>query len=331
MREIWVVVALILLAPIHAPRANDGAAEVAAGGIQLRNEQRVAMRKERLFISLEKVKVEYEFVNESTSDVVTTVAFPIPEYSYSPNYRWDVEFTDFKVWVNETPVRVAREARAFLGERDVTDLLVGMGLDVVSLARVDDWSPGERPADDWYGVSPNAQVPKLPPDQIARLRKEKLVGWGKDDELESNPPECRLWPRWTVRLTYYWEQRFPAGATVRVRHEYRPVVGLRNSPATENACLDDATTKALTPPGLPPGGFTSAWVSYILTTANTWKTPIREFELLIEYPEHQVVSLCWDGKITRAGPRLFRSVMKDFVPKKELEVYFYQRLWSRSP
>jgi len=24
-------------------------------------------------------------------------------------------------------------------------------------------------------------------------------------------------------------------------------------------------------------------------------------------------------------------VMKDFVPKKELEVYFYQRLWSRSP
>jgi hypothetical protein len=326
MRGAWVIGAL-LLAPVCASHANDGAAEVGAGGIQLRDERRVAMRKERLFISLEKVKVEYEFVNESTSDVVTTVAFPIPEYSYNPVYDRAAQFTDFKVWVNEKPISVTREVRAFLGERDVTQLLVGMGLDVASLARVDDW--GDQGIPDGYEErqSPLAQIPRLPPEQIARLRQEKVLGWGNDDELDGNTPEERLWPRWTVRITYHWEQRFPAGATVRVRHEYQPVIGMSNGPATENACVDEALRKALKPPPGQWGWFQSEWVKYILTTANTWKTPIRDFELLIEYPERRLVSLCWDGKITKAGPRLFRSVMKDFVPKRELEIFFYQRMW----
>jgi hypothetical protein len=66
------------------------------------------------------------------------------------------------------------------------------------------------------------------------------------------------------------------------------------------------------------------WVKYILTTANTWKTPIRDFELEVEYPEGELVSLCWDGKLQRTGPRTFKSALKDFVPKKELKVYFFK-------
>jgi hypothetical protein len=40
--------------------ANDGAASVAAGGIQLRKEARISMERERLSISVRKVIVEYE-------------------------------------------------------------------------------------------------------------------------------------------------------------------------------------------------------------------------------------------------------------------------------
>jgi hypothetical protein len=69
------LLAALLVAALPSPvRANDGAAELAVGGIQLRSERRVAMRKERLYISLGKVTVEYEFVNESKEDVVTDSA-----------------------------------------------------------------------------------------------------------------------------------------------------------------------------------------------------------------------------------------------------------------
>jgi hypothetical protein len=40
------------------------------------------MQKERLFISTEKVRVEYEFLNDTDQDIVTEVAFPIPEYNF---------------------------------------------------------------------------------------------------------------------------------------------------------------------------------------------------------------------------------------------------------
>jgi hypothetical protein len=64
-------------------------------------------------------------------------------------------------------------------------------------------------------------------------------------------------------------------------------------------------------------------VSYILTTANTWKTPIGEFELVVERPEGHAVSFCWDGKVEKVGPTTFSARATDFVPSRELSVYFF--------
>jgi hypothetical protein len=133
-----------------------------------------------------------------------------------------------------------------------------------------------------------------------------------------------------VQLKYHWLQHFPPGEVVRVRHEYRPMFGSKNYLLTDafgSACVEPPLAKLLE--GLlkgKDGGDHGAtfWVKYILTTANTWKTPIRDFELVIEYPEGEYVSLCWDGKLEKAGPRTFRTALKDFVPKDELTVYFFR-------
>ena len=60
--------------------ANDSDASVALGGVQLTREPRISMESERLTISLSKITVEYEFLNESDKDITTDVAFPIPPY-----------------------------------------------------------------------------------------------------------------------------------------------------------------------------------------------------------------------------------------------------------
>jgi len=72
------------------------------------------------------------------------------------------------------------------------------------------------------------------------------------------------------------------------------------------------------------------WVDYILTTANTWKGPIKSFELVVERPKpeqssHQsqtYVSFCWDGPVERRDADHFVARAVNFVPSKELHVMF---------
>ena len=271
-----VVVIAIVVAMAPGPvRANDGAAEVGVGGIQLRNERRVAMRKERLFISLDKVRVEYEFVNESAEDVATEIAFPTPDMAFSPAERIGHRFQDFKAWVNDTKIEVKEEARAIMGDRDVAGQLKAVGLtDIAGSLR---------------------QVEQLPVDKKEQLHAQGLLGWGDSGE-------ARYWPHWTVRIVYHWVQRFPPGQVVRIRHEYAPAHGDKNHVADDlfdDACADPPLRARLISGRdtySPNQGWTR-WVKYILTTANTWKTPIRDFELELEFPEGEYVSLCWDGNV----------------------------------
>lgn len=77
--------------------------------------------------------------------------------------------------------------------------------------------------------------------------------------------------------------------------------------------------------GFTEGSIDTLWVDYILTTANTWKIPIKDFELIIEKsaPEDQV-SFCWDGKVEQPDNRKLVARVRNFVPKRELKVTFFQ-------
>lgn len=61
--------------------ANDGFGALGAGGIIIGKTNDIAMAKEVLDISYDKIKVDYEFVNESNHDIIETIVFPMPPYS----------------------------------------------------------------------------------------------------------------------------------------------------------------------------------------------------------------------------------------------------------
>ena len=73
------------------------------------------------------------------------------------------------------------------------------------------------------------------------------------------------------------------------------------------------------------------WVDYILTTANTWKTPIKQFELVVERAKpdtsakYYYVSFCWDSQILQPDPDHFVARATNFVPKRELSIAFFPR------
>jgi hypothetical protein len=327
--------ALALLPP--ATHANDGAAETAAGGIRLREERRVAMRKERLVISKVKagraapddlgdryhVSVSYEFVADAEGpDVRTEVAFPLPEYGYG---FIDVAGTrrigGFSVEVDGQPVRATKVVRAYVEQREVTQQLAAAGLDAETFAGF---------SGDWR--SPGYAVGRLPPAQ-----REALVAEGTlYPEIAGEP--FALGPRWSVVVTYHWRQLFPAGKVVRIRHEFDAIAGLAYTHSANDlasdprmrGCFDAPLVKAVEAAqrrraeGEQLPLVYAHWVGYILTTANTWKTPIADFELDVDFPEGEFASFCWDGPVERLGKTRLRAARKDFVPAEELKVYFLE-------
>jgi hypothetical protein len=97
----------------------------------------------------------------------------------------------------------------------------------------------------------------------------------------------------------------------------------------QEGCVDKSLQKRLS--SNTASGFVFVdYVNYILTTANTWKTPIKDFELVIDYSnpwslDPVLPSFCWDGPVERVDATHFSVKQRDLTPKKEFVVYFFRR------
>lgn len=313
-------------------RADDGAASIAAGGIiVMKREPRIVMAKEVLQISTKKVIVDYDFRNDSDEDITTEVAFPIPDYEFDLERNGsDQGFEHFKLWVDGSPAQFQIEARAFVKDKEFTKLLNEMQVDSGS------YGHGLLLDDHGKAQAKSADIEHLTSGQREELRKVGLIDEEGDNE-----------PLWHVKKKYYWQQKFPAHKTVHIRHEYTPVRGSSNSVAyglgsnpdpmmareIKSFCLDSGLHDNLQQ--IANSRDRSAdygYVDFILTTANTWKTPIEDFTLIVERPhsknnrgetETNYVSFCWDGPVTKIDADHFSAHTVNLVPSKELRIGFF--------
>jgi hypothetical protein len=351
--QFQIVAFLLCLIAAIPVMANDSAASTALGGVQLTREPRVSMQKERLFISQEKVRVEYEFLNETNKDITTQVAFPIPPYRFD---MWSAggspRFDDFRLWVDGRELRYQVEAKALLHGKDYTAALKVNNIDVESFGH---FNEDKEVCPDFV---------KLPVDLQRPLTKTGL--------FDSDTP---YFPQWSVVKTYHWTQIFPAHKVVRIAHEYKPAAGytaitvsdldphhrshaiarekeqLKTDANSDRSFLDvltemsdscvdeslragvvsavkDAKSRVPKKDEADDDWIEFVWVDYILTTANSWKTPIKNFELVIEKPEplssgKSFVSFCWGGHVEKVDDRHFVVRAKNFVPRRELHVAFF--------
>jgi len=301
--------------------ADDGAASIAAGGLVLMGrEPRIVMQKEVLQISMHKVIVDYDFRSDSDEDVTTEMAFPIPPYECLIEY-FDLSkqgFDDFRLWIDDVPSQFQVETRAFLKDKEYTQLLAGMHIDVATFGH-----------EDSNHISHDIQ--RLTDLQRKQLERAGLIGGGVGD------------PNWQVRKKYYWRQTFPAHKIIHIRHEYSPTAGFENSieygmgidsiKSLKDFCIDGRLRTTLQQVAKSREKFAAYfWVDFILTTANTWKTPIEDFTLIVERPHLKepgtttlanYVSFCWDGPVTKTDTDHFAAHAVNFVPKKELSIGFF--------
>jgi hypothetical protein len=341
MKTTFVTVLLLAISftlPTLPALADDAAASIGAGGLVVLNrEDRITMAREVLTISLKKVKVDYEFRNDSDEDVTTLVAFPIPSYTLDPEDRFIKEqgFDDFRLFIEGKPAQFKAESRGKLKGHDVTTTLNRYGIDIATFGHFD--AKNHRAGD----------IRRLTNGQRNELIKAKLID--ADPDVDS--------ANWTVEKKYYWSQRFPAHGTIHISHEYTPVVGYNyvisdefravgpnGEAAVQNkntiqkftldelksVCLDEGLRRNLESASVhSKDGYGSIqYVDFILTSANTWKQPILDFTLFVERPSEKysrdVVSFCWPGPVEKVGPDRFKATAINLIPQHELRIGFFQ-------
>jgi len=339
-----IAAALLLASPAVA---NDSAAELAAGGLELVRTDAIAMQREDLALSPSEVQVRYEMRNDTGQPVTLRVAFPMPEvphmtpggmttgpgdgngpHNIALRPPTDPNFLNFRVRSNGQDIKPEVEVRATLPNgRDIAAELREIGGPMLVL----------QP-----GLFVEGDTP-LPAETVARL--QALGAYEKLDDKAWQLP-------WTTRITFHWMQTFAPGVTV-VEHSYRPVIGTRfivpkdagtieasgRGDLMRDFCIDGPTDKAIRALAAqklrsrPDHGLLSGYtLAYILKTARNWRGPIGTFHLTLTggqiagdlggRGESRAMSLCTDLPLVRTSPQRVEATVRDYVPKEDLRVLF---------
>lgn len=323
--------------------ANDGVGAVGVGGVMtLGRTDAVAMRSEVLEISTRRIDVDYEFVNETGNPVTLPVLFPLPEYGglSEPDDDWrGGQPANFSVLIDGVASPFTTHVSALLATedasapRDVTTVLRQIGLDDRQIALLPGAFTIAGQDISTFDPATSRRAPAVTRSQLKALRTRGLLR--EDPHLRE--PDTPNHPAWKVRIVYAWTVTFPPGKPVSVRHAYAPFFG---SGITQSWLADDggASAKALrdefcADPGLirrlersTSPAATPIWgatVGYILTTANTWAGPIRDFTLrLKKSSEDETISLCFPGQFKKLDALTLESRIANFVPAADLRVRF---------
>ncbi|MEW6643204.1 MAG: DUF4424 domain-containing protein [Pseudomonadota bacterium] len=321
-----IALAALQLAVSTAAQANDSAAELSIGGLQFVRSNEIAMESEELRIALDRISVRYQFANTTSRPVTLTVAFPLPDIDLSeadnialPSSD-PVNFVDFETRVDGSPVPLAIDQRAMIGDKDVSALLRQFKLPLLPIG------------------THEIRIADLPAATRTRLIDEGLLmPAGTSDNGRQ-----QYAPGWLTKTSAVRQQVFPPGRKVLVEHQYRPSVGssadtilrwiLRHSTALSSEveryrreyCITDAFLAELDKRAGNGQANTAMLgerrVSYVLKTGANWAGPIKTFRLTIDPGGNdRLVSFC-PGKLKSAATGSLDYVASDFKPDADLKI-----------
>ncbi|MFC3323996.1 DUF4424 domain-containing protein [Mesorhizobium cantuariense] len=323
LRYVLTAVLALSAAPV---RANDSVAELGTGGLILSRSDAVAMQSEDLFISPEKVTVDYVFHNNTDKDVDAIVAFPMPDISGNPEEipaipeNQSDNFLGFEVTIDGAPAKPQLEQK-----------VLALGIDISAELKAQNvpFYP--------FGDAAKAALAKLPQAVTDDwVNRGIIIEDTGSDGTEANKVYT---PFWQLRSTYWWRSTFPANKDVRVSHRYKPSVGGTSSVSffyngkfqgqyatyKTRYCMDDTFENAVRkaakddPDGYPK--YFESRIAYILTTGGNWAAgTIGKFKLTVDKGNPKaLVSFCGDD-VKKIGPTTFEMTANDFYPERDIDI-----------
>ena len=312
-------------------RANDSSAELSVGGLVFTKSADVSMEAEDLLITPDLVTVRYRFLNQSQKPVTLTVAFPLPEIDLSDGDNIaipasdSINFVGFETKIDGKPVTFTMNQRAFLGEKDVSAMLGGMGVPLMPLG---------------------ALHAKL--DALAPASRDKLVDEGLLVQAGSNEQGKPIYDAgWKVKTSAVRQQTFPPNRPVAVEHRYKTSLGVSFDTILRKAlrqnkgmakeveryrkdyCITDKfladVDKIAGTAEANASKVQERRISYILKTGANWAGPIKQFKLVVDVQKaNRLVSFCAPN-IKTVSPTVVEVSAKDFTPDKDLKILIVGR------
>jgi hypothetical protein len=297
-------IAILALISAIGARADDGPAAVGVGAISFTKISSIRMAAEDLYISPLRIRVRFEFANDTANDVRTVVAFPLPDIDL--HHIWEsesapgipfpnsVNFVGFKATADDKPIIFKTEQRALIGAKDVTDVAKSTGIPL-----------------SWLAIGSNG-IDALPRGRLEPLVRAGAVGVSGGE----------YFPKWLVRTRFYWTQVFPARRHVVIEHTYQPLDGWMYSDIalqSRQFCPDTLTRVSAV--------FNSSAheTDYILMTAKGWRGPIGRFHLTLDkLKAWNAVSLCWNGEFRRTGLTTYEYTKENFTPTQDIRMIVLQ-------
>lgn len=318
---------LLALSGMTGVWANDSTGVIASGGVQYLKNKHISTHSEDLLISKHKIRVQYQFKNLSDQDITETVLFPLPKvinHEDMPMPDQNELIDSFKIWANGKAIKPTIHVRAFMfdvknGERifpenneatfDTTELFHACGVTEQELLK--SWKINTSDIEH----TDNIQQKLLNCDN--KTLQALLIDADKEHGID-----------WQTQIIYSWQQRFPAKSTTHIKHEYQPLLGGGVSTTKEGLeyyCADNKSLqRAQKYQDELQGHIPYQALSYILTTGANWATPIQDFKLTIQRDKNELVSLCWDGQVKKINANTFQIHEKNFIPKQDLDIIFFQ-------
>lgn len=317
------LLAIGMVAPVDA---NDTTAAVGAGGLHFVQNDNIRMLSEELYLSMDEVRVDYEFENLTDIDQHVLVAFPLPDITgemyQTVSYPVDdpYNYFGFTTTLNGSGIDVDLHQTVFAMGVDRTKDIVKLGLPL---------APHRAQTED--------AINALSADDKAYLASIGAIAYRYHDGEDTE-----YYPVWTLKTSYLWDAVFPAGEISKVHHRYSPSVGgtvsvtfLDEEYGTraeydQKYCLEDnfvgAVKRNLARADDPYSApYYETWLTYILSTGANWADSIARFRLIVDKgDERNLVSFCGEG-IRKTGPTTFEMVKEDFFPWKDIEVLFLVR------
>ena len=322
------IVLTAALAVLAAPAlANDSTAELGTGGLILSRSDAIAMQREDLFISAEKVTVDYVFHNNTDKDVEAIVAFPMPDIAGDPEEMPAIpenqsdNFLGFEVTIDGAAAKPQLEQKVF-----------ALGIDISAELKAQN-----------VPFNPFSDAAKA---ALAKLPKAVALDWEnrgiiiEDPEADAGPSTTPAYaPFWQLRSTYWWRATFPANNDVHVSHRYKPSVGGTSSVSffydgkfqgqydsyKSRYCMDETFENAVrkaakeNPDGYPK--YYESRIAYILTTGGNWAAgTIGKFKLTVDKGNPKaLISFCGDN-VKKVGPTTFEMTAQDFYPERDIDI-----------
>ncbi|WP_296745580.1 DUF4424 domain-containing protein [Mesorhizobium sp.] len=322
------IVLTAALAFLAAPAfANDSVAELGTGGLILSRSDAVTMESEDLYISPERVTVDYVFRNNTDKDVDAIVAFPMPDISGDPEEMPAIpenqsdNFLGFEVTIDGVATKPQLEQKAF-----------SLGIDVSADLKAQNvpFNP--------FGDAAKAALAKLP-QAVAKDWESRGIIIEDPETDNGQGGTISYTPFWQLRSTYWWRSTFPANSQVHVSHRYKPSVGGTSSVSfyydgkfqgqydtyKTRYCMDDTFENAVRKAAkADPDGYPKYFenrIAYILTTGGNWALGnIGNFKLTIDKGNpNNLVSFCGNN-VRKVGPTTFEMTAKDFYPEHDIDI-----------